>query len=52
MCSGDGLGGKPKSKKPKDNRSGTKTTSFSERTKSGSGGKAPEEMAMADGPQG
>jgi len=52
MCSGDGLGGKPKSKEPKDIRSGTRTISSPERTKSESGGKAPEEMAMVDGPQG
>jgi len=52
MCSGDGLSGKPKSKKPKDIRGGTRTKALRSGRNREAEEKAPEEMAMADGPRG
>ena len=51
-CSGDGLGGKPKSQEPRGQPERNEEAGSAETMESGSEGQAPEEVAMADEPQG
>ena len=49
MCSGDGLGRKRKSKKPRGHPERNEDEGSAEQSESGSEGQAPEETAVADG---